>query len=53
MWMVFVSSEEEESTFRNAGRDVVDVEDGATTGEKLPGARDWGVPVNCDMVDTL
>jgi len=41
------SSSEEVSTRRRGGRD----DDCATTGEKLPGARDCvGVPVVCDMV---
>jgi len=44
------SSEEEDSTLRNCGRDVVDC---ATIGEKLPGALDCGVPVDCDMVAGL
>lgn len=44
------SSSEEDSTLRRAGRDVVDC---ATIGEKLPGALDCGVPVDCDMVAGL
>jgi hypothetical protein len=44
------SSEEEDSTLRRAGREVVDC---ATIGEKLPGALACGVPVDCDMVAGL
>jgi hypothetical protein len=43
------SSSEEDSTLRRAGRDVVDCA-AITIGEKLPGALDCGVPVDCDMV---
>jgi hypothetical protein len=40
-------SESEESTRRRAGRGAVDE---STTGEKLPGVRGRGGPVDCDMV---
>jgi hypothetical protein len=43
------SSSEEDSTLRRAGCDVVDCA-AITIGEKLPGALDCGVPVDCDMV---
>jgi hypothetical protein len=44
------SSEDEDSTLRNCGLEAVD---GATIGEKLPGALDCGVSVDCDMVAGL
>jgi hypothetical protein len=44
------SSSEEDSTLRRAGREVVDDCAAVTIGEKLPGALDCGVPVDCDMV---
>lgn len=46
------SSSEEDSTLRRAGREVVDCA-AVTIGEKLPGALDCGVPVDCDMVAEL